>query len=302
VRTPPCADADPFATFRIPAYDCIDMNAYKERVGKCTLEIARGCPHACNFCLNTQYYPTRYKPITDIMKEVELLIGRYAFTKLSVISPELLIDAAYMSDVLDQLALILRGTTVTWACATSAKSLSRALLDKMAKAHCRSIFIGIESGADDVHCLFGRKLDLATLEERLLAVADAGMGVLASFIIGLPGETEASACRTIELAHRLKAKYTFIKTIQFNTFGPFPGTDFTTNIAQYGFRILPIDPAYYPVVPAVEMAGFPKEIHYRVWHRVWKEFFPAYYDNYLEIEAAALLGRNPRLAAFCNGK
>jgi len=300
-RTPDCADADPFATFGMPGYEYTDMAAYKDRVGKCTLEIARGCPHGCNFCLNTKYYRLRYKPMSNVLAELDVLIRRYKFEKISIISPELMADRAYMSILLDRLASTLEGTGVTWACATSAMSLSRALLGQMARAHCRSIFIGIESGADDVHCVFGSKLKLAALEEHLVAIGDAGIGILASFIIGLPGESEASACRSIDLALRLREKFRFIKTIQFNTFGPFPGTDFGDDMARYGSRLLPIDYAYYPVVPAVESNTFSREAHYKLWHRVWQEFFPDYYDAYLPIEAAALAGQNPRLAAFCSG-
>jgi anaerobic magnesium-protoporphyrin IX monomethyl ester cyclase len=301
-RTVASPDADCWHIFGIPGYKYVDMRAYRERVGKCTLEVVRGCPHGCRFCLNTKYYLSpRHKPLADVTKELELLIGHYGFEKISVISPELVSADEYTSNLLQRFASILQGTNVTWACATTAMSLSPKILTMMAKANCRSIFIGIESGADEVQCTMGNKLRLASLHQRLLAIGEAGIGILASFIIGLPGETEASAAQTIELAHTLKDKYAFVKTIQFNTFGPFPGTDFAEEASRFGLRILPVDFAYYPVVPALESDTFPREMHYRLWHRVWQEFFPNYYEEYLSIEAAALAGLNPRLTAFCAG-
>jgi radical SAM superfamily enzyme YgiQ (UPF0313 family) len=292
--------ADSFEEFGTPGYEYVDMKAYQQRVGKCTLEIVRGCRIGCKFCLNTKYYPTlRYKPVADLSKELDLLVRHYGFNKISVISPELLSNEAYIISVLDAFTGFLEGTNVTWACATSAMSLTPNLLTKMSRAHCRSLFLGVESGAATVQCVAGDKLQLPALQERLKAIGDIGIGVLASFIIGLPGETEDTALRTIDLAATLREKYKFIKTIQFNTFGPFPGTDFANDSARYGFRVLPIDFAYYPVVPAVESDTFPRELHYRLWHRVWQELFPSYYDEYRAIEAAALAGQNPRLAAFC---
>lgn len=283
----------------LPGYEYLNMKAYKEHVGKCTLEVLRGCPHGCKFCLNTKYYRNvRRKLISSVEKEVNVLVGHYGFEKLSIISPELISSSPYVIELLDTFESLLSGTNVTWACASTAMSLSKAILKKMARAHCRSIFIGIESGTDEVQRLSGEKLKLSALQERLLMVRDAGIDVLASFIIGLPGETEASAMRTIELAVDLKGRHEFIKTIQFNTFGPFPGTDFREESLTYGCQMLPIDFAYYTVVPAVNSDLFPAQAHYSLWHEVWKHFFPNYYDEYLEIERAALSGKNPRLEAF----
>lgn len=294
------SEVDSLEAFGTPGYEYVDMRAYRQRVGKCTLEIVRGCPLGCKFCLNTKYYPTlRYKPVADVIKELELLVDHYGFNKISVISPELILDKAYILSVLDAITGFLEGTPVTWACATSVMSLTPDLLAKMAKAHCRSLFLGVESGATTVQCVAGNKLELPALQDRLQVIGDIGMAVLASFIMGLPGETERTALQTIDLALALREKYKFIKTIQFNTFGPFPGTDFTNDSARYGFRVLPIDFAYYPVVPAVESDIFPEDLHYRLWHRVWQQLFPSYYEEYRTIEAAALAGRNPRLAAFC---
>ena len=295
-----CVITDNLSALGTPAYEYIDMKSYRERVGKSSIEIVRGCPRGCKFCLNTKYYPTmRYKPIVDVVKEFELLIETYGFEKLSVISPELVSDPGYVNKLLATLESLLRGTRVTWACATTAMSLSPDVLEQMAKAHCRSIFIGVESGANEVQCAVGSKVDLSLLEDRMSMVKHAGIDVLASFILGLPGETEASAKQTIELAASLKEKYKFIKSIQFNTFGPFPGTDIREDLERYRCIILPIDFAYYAVVPAVESDSFPRETHYQLWHEVWKHFFPTYYDDYLEIERDALAGNNPRLAAFC---
>jgi radical SAM superfamily enzyme YgiQ (UPF0313 family) len=291
---------DPFAVVGIPAYEYLDMRAYRDRVGKCTLEVSRGCPRGCKFCLNTKFYPRqRFKPIAAVMEELEVLVGRYHFDKISIISPEFVIRDTYTSDLMDAFTIALGQSNVTWACASSAMSLSPRVLAQMSKAHCRSIFVGIESGAAEVQSAFGDKLQLATLDEKLCTIGDAGMNVLASFILGLPGETEASANRTIDLALTFREKHKFIKTIQFNTFGPFPGTDFATDAERYNCRSLPIDGAYYAVVPAIESDLFPQELHTRLWHRVWQEFFPAYFDEYLRIEAAAFSGTNPRLSAFC---
>ena len=94
-------------------------------------------------------------------------------------------------------------------------------------------------------------------------ITDNGINILTSFIIGFPGETVTSARHTIELAQELHERFRF-HTLQFNTFGPFPGTDLEQELTAHGGRLLPIDGSFYPVVPAVETLQFPKDEHYRM--------------------------------------
>lgn len=298
-RQSQAVDAD---QLEIPSYRNINLDAYRKRVGKCTIEVVRGCPHGCRFCLNTKFYSSiKYKPIKEVIKEIRFLVDEYHFDKFSIISPEFVANPDYTKALCTALASLLYGTNITWACATTANSLTKDILHLMAKAHCRSIFIGIDTGDTNVQSIVGKQFEEPKMEQQLVMIRDSGIDILSSFIIGFPGETVESASQTISLADKLKDKFNF-RRIQFNTFGPFPGTDLRESAHRYGARILPIDFAFYAIVPAVESDHFSREKHHELWHEVWKRFFPEYYKNYLEIEQDALGGRNPLLERFCGGK
>jgi len=79
---------------------------------------------------------------------------------------------------------------------------------------------------------------------------------MASFIIGLPGETEETLQETIQFAMELDT------TWGFNVLSPFPGTEVREKAAEYGIEILTNDWSKYDANRAVtrtEGAG-PEEI------------------------------------------
>ena len=131
---------------KIPAYQYIDMDTYRRKASKASMEVIRGCPNHCKFCLNGKFYSSlRYKPIPVVVKEIELLIGQYGFSKLSIISPQFISNVTYTKDLCEALRVLLGGSSVTWACTTTADSLSPDILTLMSKAHCRSVFVGVDT-------------------------------------------------------------------------------------------------------------------------------------------------------------
>ena len=67
----------------------------------------------------------------------------------------------------------------------------------------------------------------------------AGISALASFIIGLPGETEESLRKTVEFANELHSE--FGSLYGFHILAPFPGTEVRERAAEYGLEILTDD-------------------------------------------------------------
>jgi radical SAM superfamily enzyme YgiQ (UPF0313 family) len=68
---------------------------------------------------------------------------------------------------------------------------------------------------------------------------DAGISALASFIIGLPGETEATLRQTVAFAESLRDEFGAL--YGFHILAPFPGTEVRERAADYGLEILTSD-------------------------------------------------------------
>jgi len=66
-----------------------------------------------------------------------------------------------------------------------------------------------------------------------------GISALASFIIGLPGETEETLRKTVEFANELHSE--FGSLYGFHILSPFPGTEVRDRAGEYGLEILTSD-------------------------------------------------------------
>ena len=112
-------------------------------------------------------------------------------------------------------------TELEWQCETAVKTLDRELLEKMARAGCKHISLGVESGNDEIqkkHC--GNKLsDLDKAHEVFRACRDVGIETRAFCMIGFPEETPAMADETLALVDSLDPDQ-----VQFCAVTAYPGT------------------------------------------------------------------------------
>jgi len=80
-----------------------------------------------------------------------------------------------------------------------------------------------------------KKITPREVKEAIDLTQQAGIEAMASFILGLPGETEETLFNTINFAHELKA------TCAIHALAPFPGTELYENADKLGIKILTDD-------------------------------------------------------------
>jgi radical SAM superfamily enzyme YgiQ (UPF0313 family) len=93
-----------------------------------------------------------------------------------------------------------------------ASNISRAMACQLKELGVYEVFLGIESGDDSVLALANKG---ATVSQSLRAVehlAACGIKVVASFVLGLPGETSRSLQKTTALARQLLAFGNIVET------------------------------------------------------------------------------------------
>jgi anaerobic magnesium-protoporphyrin IX monomethyl ester cyclase len=89
----------------------------------------------------------------------------------------------------------------------------------MARAGLRQVFVGFESGSQEVLDQFGKDLDVDKAFKAVEILKKYKISVWASFIIGALNETKKMIKQTIKFANKLNPDF-----IQFGILTPYPGT------------------------------------------------------------------------------
>src|SRR5207249_11235108 len=71
-----------------------------------------------------------------------------------------------------------RGITIHWRCEGRVDSVAQHLFPAMAKAHCRTVMFGIESGSQKVLDRLKKEQTLAEVETAVMNAKQAGIGVV----------------------------------------------------------------------------------------------------------------------------
>ena len=135
--------------------------------------------------------------------------------------------------------LVRRDTDIRWNAFSRVDTITPEIVETMARAGCQAICFGVESGNQEILDLVKKKSDLQKVRGAMRMTQAAGISALASFIIGLPGETAETLRRTVEFANQLHEEFGSLCGL--HILAPFPGTEVRERAADYGLEILTDD-------------------------------------------------------------
>jgi pyruvate-formate lyase-activating enzyme len=186
----------------VPAYDLYHGSPEEEIF----IEVGRGCPFQCTFCSTAPFWQRRHrvKSPARILKEIELVQGRFRSRRVHFTHDLLTTDKHWVADLCD--ALVAAGVPVKWTCSARTDTVDRPLLERMAAAGCNAIYFGIESGSARVLREIQKNVPIERSIEVLRVCREVGIRPNAGFIAGFPTEDRASLRETFDaFAHALEA-------------------------------------------------------------------------------------------------
>ncbi|MEN6440811.1 MAG: radical SAM protein [Syntrophobacter sp.] len=201
-----------------PAYDLTVPGDYEyELLGRnmAVLETARGCPHACAFCLKAMYGKgIRRKPIGRVLEEVRQVRSQ-GYSKVYFIDLEFCLDRKRTVE----LCAGLRDAGISWCCQTRVDDVDPGLLREMAASGCRLIHYGIESGAPAIRERIRKNITSTQTENAIHWTRSAGIATAGFFLTGFRGESPGDWLETEKLARKLNPTYA-----SFHRVTPYPRT------------------------------------------------------------------------------
>ncbi len=157
---------------------------------------SRGCVFQCTYCDRSVFGRSyRYHSAEYLIDWFRFLRRRFGIRHLNLYDDNMTINRERVLSFCE--ALSRSGLGLSFNCASRPELLDRELLRALKRAGCWTISLGIESG--DWELLRRHRsqaTDLETMRERIDLIRQAGLRVKGLFMIGLPGETEASMART----------------------------------------------------------------------------------------------------------
>lgn len=175
---------------------------------ECHIVTTRGCPHNCAFCGSAHdvalYKKIRERTSLSIISELSYIREFHPQTNCIRILDDLFLGSPARVDVA---VAIFNEIGLQWRAMAHLEALSRCSdrqFAEMRASGCRELFVGIESGNEEVRAFIGKKGSLEIIVPTALRLMRAGIDVKGYFILGIPGETLRQMEDTVALAQQLR--------------------------------------------------------------------------------------------------
>ncbi len=224
-----------------------------------TMQTSRGCPWPCVFCdipiFNEGKWRSRSpQHVVDEMNQLK----KDGYGAVYFVDDHFLLQPK-------RIEAICKGINdndirIEWGCEGRVDSTCMQLFPAMAKAHCRTLMFGIESGSQKI---LDRLKKEQTLEDVKTAVENAkraGIEIVHGFfVVGNPDETEEDVRETFRFASRLR-----IDSFGFNRLCVYRGTPLWQEYVRRGLVSDATDWYKYFKCSAIDPTVLPGEVIHRI--------------------------------------
>ncbi len=234
IRTEQRGLIDDLDELPIPARHLFPVVKYFPLNPKSGMITGRGCPFSCIFCVGHRMVgkKKRFRQPVLVVDEMEQILS-LGFKGINIVDDLFTLNKKHVFAICDEIKS--RHFKFNWTCFARVDTVDRELLSIIADAGCNCICYGVETADLDMLKTLKKKITPREVKEAIDLTQQAGIEAMASFILGLPGETEETLFNTINFAHELKA------TCAIHALAPFPGTELYENAEKLGIKILTDD-------------------------------------------------------------
>jgi radical SAM superfamily enzyme YgiQ (UPF0313 family) len=169
-----------------------------------TMQTSRGCPWPCVFCDIPIFNEGKWRSRSPehVLAEFEQL-QRDGYGSVYFVDDHFLLQPKRIEAI--GRGIIEKGITIQWGCEGRVDSVCMQLFPLMAKAHCRTLMFGIESGSQKILDRLKKEQTLQEIETAVTNAKKAGIEIVHGFfVVGIPDETEQDMRETFRFASKLR--------------------------------------------------------------------------------------------------
>ncbi len=202
----------------------------------------RGCPYQCAFCFegaNAKHI--RFHSVDVIMGELEKRFEVNPGMKLLLFNDDTFtLSRDRVFEICERLKILREKYDFVWTCYAHVQTISKwpDMISKMLDAGMVKIFLGIESGCEDVLKLYRKGTTSDMIKEVVADMADRGVCYIAgNIIVGGPVESRRTIDGSLQFCMDLLHKAPGIMEFSTAFLIPFPQTNIAKKPEEYGLRI-----------------------------------------------------------------
>jgi anaerobic magnesium-protoporphyrin IX monomethyl ester cyclase len=252
----------------------LDVPAVLSKERFTTMQTSRGCPWPCVFCDIPIFNEGKWRArspghVVDEFKHLQTL----GYGSVYFVDDHFLLQPKRIESICK--GINEAGITIQWGCEGRVDSTAQHLFPAMAKAHCRTLMFGIESGSQKVLDRLKKDQTLAQVESAVNNAKRAGIEIVHGFfVVGSPDETVEDMRATFDFASKLR-----LDTFGFNRLCVYRGTPLWHEYVARGlvndeadwykyFKCSEIDPTVLPgaTIHKIRSAGIRKLFLYKLTH------------------------------------
>lgn len=189
---------------------------------------SRSCSNVCKFCACEWSKPLRMHSPEYVVEMVRYL-SSFDIDSLAFFDDSIANDNQRIHEIC---ALLIKNRLgrLRWTAAIRAPQAKSDLLRHMKEAGCYYLSVGCESGSDRILKLLAKGSSVELNRKALRAIHEAGLAASASFMIGVPTETEEEVIETLRFMNEMN----FLHVKGIGCFRPLPGSPFYSDFVQRG--------------------------------------------------------------------
>ncbi len=238
-----------------PSRDLLPLEKYNvNRTIYTTMITSRGCPFNCIFCSSARIFGNKWRGRSpeNVVAEIKDIVDNYRIKNIEFLDDTFTLNKERVARICDN--IIGNGLDVLWSASSRVNIITKKLAEKMKRAGCQAIYLGIESGCQRILDTINKGISLEQTRKAVKIVKKAGMQTAGSFIIGIPGETAECIKKTIKFAKNIGIDFA-----QFTVLTPYPGTAIFNIADKNGWLITKDWSKYTTLNPVMKIPAFTAE-------------------------------------------
>ena len=225
-----------------PAHDLVNYEDYVALGGGCGVQTKRGCAFSCIYCNYPILEGRRYRRRDPerIADEFEAVMRDQGIVDFGFTDSVFSFPRDHAREVCE--AIERRDMGARWTAYVNPADIQEDLVAAMARSGCHAVELGVDVADEEMLARTKKGFGLTALERSVRLMHDHGIAIGAYALLGGPGETRASAERTLAFLDGLPQVDAVVFTIGMRIY---PGTELETLARDEG-QVTPDDTLLEP--------------------------------------------------------